>query len=117
MKDVIDLAPLNDHCVLLEYQLPLSSKRMDCMICGHGADDSGHAVIVELKQWERCDSSEADKLVRSWVGGRERELLHPSVQVGQYRQYLEDTNTAFHEGPEPIRLSSCSYLHNYRTTL
>jgi len=70
-------------------------------------------VIVELKQWDKCETSEADKLVRSWVGGRERELLHPSVQVGQYRQYLEDSHTAFHEGPSPVRLASCSYLHNY----
>ena len=26
---------LNDHGVLLEYKLPLTSKRLDCMICGH----------------------------------------------------------------------------------
>jgi hypothetical protein len=47
------------------------------------------------------------------VGGRQRDLLHPSVQVGQYRQYLEDTHSAFHEGSRPVRLSACSYLHNY----
>src|SRR3989454_6570829 len=39
-------------------------------------------------------------------------LTH-SVKVGQYRQYLEDTHPAFHEGPTPVRLSACSYLHNY----
>jgi hypothetical protein len=115
MKDVMELAQLRDHGVLLEYQLPLSSKRIDCMICGRHESGSDEAVIVELKQWERCQPSDADKLVRSWVGGRERELLHPSVQVGQYRQYLEDTHSAFHEGAGPVRLSACTYLHNYRT--
>jgi uncharacterized protein len=113
MKDVLEIGSLHDHGVLLEFQLPLSSKRIDCMLCGHDASDIDQAVIVELKQWERCTPAEPEKLVRSWVGGRERELLHPSVQVGQYRQYLEDTHLAFHEEPAPIRLSACSYLHNY----
>jgi DUF2075 family protein len=36
--------------------------------------------------------------------------------VGQYRQYLEDTHTAFHDGADPIRLSACAYLHNYYKT-
>jgi len=113
MKDVVQEAGLLDHGVLLEYQLPLSSKRIDCMICGH--DDAGaqQAVIVELKQWDSTQHSESEKLVRSWVGGKVRDVLHPSVQVGQYRYYLEDTHSAFHEEPNPIRLSSCSYLHNY----
>jgi uncharacterized protein len=113
MKDVLDLASLRDHGVLLEYQLPLSSRRIDCMVCGRDDEHSDQAAIVELKQWERCEAAEPEGLLRSWVGGRERDVLHPSVQVGQYRQYLEDTHTAFHEGPKPIRLSACSYLHNY----
>jgi hypothetical protein len=83
------------------------------MVCGRDDGARDQAVIVELKQWERCEPAEPDKLVTSWVGGRQRDVLHPSVQVGQYRQYLEDTHPAFHEDPRPIRLSACSYLHNY----
>ena len=113
MKDVLEIASLRDHGMLLEYQLPLTSRRIDCIVCGRDEGDTDQAVIVELKQWERCEPAEPEKVVRSWVGGRQREVLHPSVQVGQYRQYLEDTHTAFYEGPRPIRLSSCSYLHNY----
>jgi uncharacterized protein len=45
--------------------------------------------------------------------GVESELLHPSVQAGQYLQYLEDTHSAFYEGDSPIQLNACSYLHNY----
>src|SRR5207244_12907478 len=96
-----------------EYQLPSSSKAIDCMVCGRDDTQADQAVIVELKQWERCEATEPDKLVLSWVGGRQREVLHPSVQVGQYRQYLEDTHSAFHEEPHPISLPACSYLHNY----
>jgi DUF2075 family protein len=113
MKDVLEFSSLHDHGILLEYQLPLSSKRLDCIVCGRDGQDADQAVIVELKQWDACESAEPEKLVRSWVGGQQRDVLHPSVQVGQYRQYLEDTHAAFHEDPAPIRLSACSYLHNY----
>ena len=37
------------------------------------------------------------------------------LQVGQYHQYLVDNHTAFHEGPAPVQLKSCAYLHNYFT--
>jgi len=113
MRDVLDIASLHDHGILLEYQLPLSSRRIDCMVCGRDGSKLDNAVIVELKQWERCEPAEADKLVNSWVGGSRRDVLHPSIQVGQYRQYLEDTHAAFHEEPNAVQLSACSYLHNY----
>ncbi len=113
MAQVLDTCQLRDHGIMLEYQLPLSSKRLDCLVCGRDNSSRDNAVIVELKQWERCEPAIPDKLVTSWVGGRQREVLHPSVQAEQYRQYLEDTHTAFHEGSHPIRLSACSYLHNY----
>jgi DUF2075 family protein len=113
MRDVLDIASLHDHGILLEYQLPLSSRRIDCMVCGRDVAKADNAVIVELKQWERCEPAEADKLVNSWVGGSRRDVLHPSVQVGQYRQYLEDTHVAFHEEPNAVQLAACSYLHNY----
>ena len=113
MKDVMQVAALNDHGVLLEYQLPLSSKRLDCMVCGLDERASANAVIVELKQWDKCEDAEPENVVRTWVGGGHREVLHPSVQVGQYRLYLEDTHTAFHDGDDLIALSACSYLHNY----
>ncbi len=112
MAHVLEGAGLKDHGVLLEYQLPLSSLRLDCMICGQNAAEIDNAVIVELKQWGQCEASEGDKVV-TWLGGGKRDVLHPSVQVGQYQQYLEDAHTAFHEDPNPIKLSACSYLHNY----
>jgi len=49
---VFQSAELMDHGVLLEYQLPLSSRRLDCMITGRDGNYNDNAVIVELKQWE-----------------------------------------------------------------
>ena len=82
------------------------------MITGLSVDKKKEAVIVELKQWEKTESGDGDKVV-TFVGQRERDVLHPSVQVGNYRQYLSDQLVALHEGETSIRLSACSYLHNY----
>jgi hypothetical protein len=34
MSQVFQHAELLDHGVILEYQLPMTSRRLDCMICG-----------------------------------------------------------------------------------
>ncbi|MBP7149404.1 MAG: DUF2075 domain-containing protein [Acidobacteria bacterium] len=113
MSQVVQYARLDDHGVLLEYQLPLTSRRLDCLITGRDGAGSDNALIIELKQWEHCGPAEGEREVTTWLGGVEREILHPSVQVGQYKHYLEDGHTAFHEGDAPVRLGACSYLHNY----
>jgi uncharacterized protein len=41
--------------------------------------------------------------------------MHPSIQVGQYQRYLEDTHPVFYSPPHPISLSSCVYLHNHHS--
>ena len=109
---VFEHANLTDQGILLEYQLPMTSKRLDCLICGRDANAKDNAVIIELKQWDRCEAASGKNEVISWVGGR-RELLHPSVQVRQYKRYLKDTHTAFYEEPNPVILNACAYLHNY----
>lgn len=113
LKDVMELAKLNDHGVILEYQLPLSSKRIDCILTGQNRDARDNAVLIELKQWEKAEESDGDHTVRTFVGGGLRDVLHPCAQVKQYSLYLADSHTAFYEGNNPVSLSACSYLHNY----
>lgn len=113
MAQVVQFANLNDHGVVVEYELPSTSRRLDFMICGQNASRRDGAIIVELKQWSECETAEAEGLVSTWVGGMNREVAHPSVQVGQYQQYLADTHSAFYECNHPIQLGACSYLHNY----
>jgi hypothetical protein len=110
MCNILQYARLEDNGLLLEYQLPLSSKRLDLMITGRDGQGAANAVIVELKQWSDAQPSSVDGCVVSFVGGRLRDLLHPSVQVGQYMQYLADCHTAF--APGGVGLAACSYLHN-----
>lgn len=99
-----------DHGILLEYQLPLSSRRLDCMVTGHNAGDEPYSVIVELKQWSDVEPSNAEDCVTTWVAGAKRDILHPSRQVGQYEQYLRDVHTVF--SSDEVKLRSCAYLHN-----
>jgi len=112
MKDVIQRSDLTDHGILLEYQLPLMSRRLDCMITGTQPDGQEQAVIVELKQWEESEPAAGDNTVTTYLGHGKRATLHPAVQVGQYEQYLRDCHLAF-QGNAPAGLHSCSYLHNY----
>ena len=112
MALVVGMSGLKNHGVGIEYQLPGSSKRLDFMISGLSLDKKKEAVIIELKQWEKTEAGDGDKVV-TFVGQRDRDVLHPSVQVGNYRQYLTDQLEVLHEGNSTIRLSACSYLHNY----
>lgn len=113
ISQIFQYANLMDHGVILEYQLPLTSCRLDCLISGRDSNSCDNAVIIELKQWDRCKEADGENEVLTWVGGAEREVLHPSAQVGQYKMYLQDGHTAFHEGESPILLNACAYLHNY----
>ncbi|MBC5765126.1 DNA/RNA helicase domain-containing protein [Ramlibacter albus] len=110
MASVLEKGAFEDHGILLEYQLPLSSKRLDCMITGHDTAGKANSVVVELKQWSEVEESNADGCVTTWVAGRKRDVLHPSQQVGQYEQYLRDMHSVFSSGD--VDISSCAYLHN-----
>lgn len=115
MAAVLQEGDLLGTNVVVEYQLPLTSRRLDCMVVGRDTASRGQAVIVELKQWEQADLSDVEGCVETWVGGARREVLHPSCQVAQYRQYLEDGHEAFN-GPQGVGLHACSYLHNATVT-
>jgi hypothetical protein len=110
MATVVRDADLTDHGVVVELQLPLSSKRLDCMVTGHDPNGQRSAVIVELKQWDEVRESPIDDCVETYVGGGRRDMLHPSEQAGSYQRYLLDTHTAF--APGEIRLEACAWLHN-----
>ena len=113
MSDVIEHAGLEEQGVMLEYKIPTTSRRLDCLITGRDHEKRQSAVIVELKQWGETEEAPGDREVLTFLGGRKREVPHPSAQVGQYRRFLEDVHTAFYEEPA-VQLESCSYLHNYR---
>jgi hypothetical protein len=110
---LVDQAELNDHGVILEYQLGNTSRRLDAMLTGHSPTSAENAVVVELKQWSdgTIGPSEADNSVVLAIGSRTRRVFHPSVQVGGYQQWLLDNHSVFYE-TDAVTLAAVSYLHN-----
>ena len=92
VKDVFELAKLNDHGVILEYEIPPTRLRLDCLVCGKDDSARENAVIIELKQWQDCEASECPSLVRTWLGGSRQDVPHPSAQARQYAMFLQDNH-------------------------
>jgi uncharacterized protein len=102
-------AGLDEIEVLLEYQLPLTSRRVDALLCGvHPRTGETAYVVVELKQWSRATPVDGtdDVILDDGRGPR----LHPAAQVGGYCEYIADFNAAL--GGTTTRLSGVAYLHN-----
>jgi len=97
--------------VAIEFQIPQSAKRIDVTLSGRGADDEANAVIIELKQWESALSTRKDGVVETFIGGAQREQVHPSYQAWSYAALMEGFNSAVYSGG--IALRPCAYLHNY----
>jgi DUF2075 family protein len=108
-QDLVD-AGLEQVEILVEYQLPLTSRRIDAVLAGvdprTGADSF---VVVELKQWSyatRLDHSDTLVDVEHAAGPR----LHPGIQVAEYCGFLTDFLGVLSDDRNPIR--GVAYLHN-----
>ncbi|HYN97266.1 MAG TPA: DUF2075 domain-containing protein [Pilimelia sp.] len=108
-QDLAD-AGLHDVEVLVEYQLPLTSRRIDAVLAGvHPKTGEDSFVVVELKQWSYASRYEdSDTLVDVEHTGGPR--LHPGIQVGDYCQYLMDFLGVLAANGNTIR--GVAYLHN-----
>ena len=97
--------------VLVEYQLPLTSKRVDAVLAGVDPKTGRDSyVLVELKQWHNADRFEnSDALVHLDAYGS-RPVLHPIEQVASYADYLYDYLPAL--ASDDAKVVSCAYLHN-----
>jgi len=102
----------HDSGVAIEYNIPQTSKRIDFMISGLGADNRGNVIIIELKQWEKLSEvSGQDCIVETFTGGGNRRVPHPSYQAWSYAALIRDYNDYVQD--EEIKLHPCVYLHNY----
>lgn len=104
-------AGLGDVEVLVEYPVPLSSYRVDAILCGvHPATGDPSYVAVELKQWSKARSiADAEDLVLvEHMGNVAR--LHPVSQVRRYCDHIVDFTQALHHHED--RISGAAYLHN-----
>jgi hypothetical protein len=109
-NDLID-AGLGKVEMLIEYQLPLTSKRADVVLAGVDRRTGGDAyVVVELKQWSHAEVWDEDPqrvLVQSMS---RRPKLHPVLQAQGYCDYLAGFAAALADHPEAVH--GVAYLHN-----
>lgn len=104
-------AGLENVEIIVEYQLPLTSKRVDAVLAGTDPKTGKDSyVLVELKQWHEADLfKESSSLVHIGAYGQ-RPVLHPVEQVAGYSDYLVDYLPALTAGE--AKVASCAYLHN-----
>ncbi len=113
MESVVRKAELPDDCgILLEYKIPLTSRRIDFVVAGEGENASRNFIVVELKQWQDAEQTVKDGIVKTWLHGGIQETTHPSYQAQTYKILLREYNE--NVAARSIDLSSCAYLHNYR---
>jgi hypothetical protein len=92
MDSVLEDADIPHNAgVAIEFNIPQTGKRVDFIITGTRADRQRTAVIVELKQWQDAKATTKDAIVSTFVGGREREVNHPSYQAWFYENKLTGT--------------------------
>jgi uncharacterized protein len=102
-------AGLDQVEALVEYQLPMTSKRADVVLCGvHPRTGEPSYVIIELKQWTRALMLEGADDVCVLEGMGER--LHPVEQVRRYCSHLADFVAVLEQRPD--RVAGMAYLHN-----
>ena len=112
MYKVIDTPDIPDNSsIAIEYQIPLTSKRIDFIISGSDADGKSNIVIIELKQWEHAKISDKSDLIVTRFQHGETETIHPSYQAWSYAFMLENYNEAVESCH--IALNPCAFLHNY----
>lgn len=108
---LIDNEIPNDAGVIIEYQIPQTSKRIDFILTGQDDKENNYAVLIELKQWSESQMTDKEAVVSTFVGKKNREVSHPSYQVWSYAALLEGFNEAVYTSN--IHLKPCAYLHNY----
>lgn len=96
--------------MLIEYQMPESSRRADVILSGvHPETGADNYVVVELKQWSSAELAyHSDRIVRA--SGIPDEQLHPIDQVSAYCGYLTQYVEVLHDRPDAVH--GVAYLHN-----
>ncbi|MET7409808.1 DUF2075 domain-containing protein [Streptomyces parvulus] len=103
-------AGLGDVEMMLEYALPLNSKRADVVLAGvHPSTGEPSYVVVELKQWSEVLPHEDDPTL-CHVEPYAHPVLNPIEQVRRYCDYLVNFNGAVAEHGH--RVSGVAFLHN-----
>ena len=113
MSEILQQTSIPKDCtVVLEYNLPMTSSRIDFMLCGYNCENKKNILIIELKQWSKVNEvKDSEILLETYVGNGLKKVIHPSYQAWTYKMLLKDFNQNIQENN--IIVDACSILHNY----
>lgn len=112
MYKVINTDKLPDNIsVAIEYQIPLTAKRVDFIISGLNENKKEQLVIIELKQWDTAEPTQKKGIVVTHFQHGKAEVAHPSYQAWSYAFMLSNYNLTIQEAN--VNITPCAYLHNY----
>ena len=114
MRNIVDDNDIDDEVrIAIEYNIPLTSKRVDFIICGADANNNDNVVGVELKQWQKAEvvADDMHYCVKTFVGRNNRIVCHPSYQAYSYACFIRNYSQKVLD--DGINLIPCAYLHNY----
>lgn len=112
MDRILNTSDVPDSCgVVIEFQIPMTSKRIDFILTGQDQEGKDNAILIELKQWETAELTEEDGVVVTRFRHGAARTSHPSYQAWSYASLLKNFNDTVQE--EDIQLQPCAYLHNY----
>lgn len=114
MRNIVDNNDIDDEVrIAIEYNIPLTSKRVDFIICGADANNNDNVVVVELKQWQKAEvvADDMHYCVKTFVGRNNRIVCHPSYQAYSYACFIRNYSQKVLD--DGINLIPCAYLHNY----
>lgn len=115
MRNIVDDKDIDDEVrIAIEYNIPLTSKRVDFIIYGSDSNRKDSVVIVELKQWQEAEIVAEDMTycVRTNVGKVNNIVCHPSYQAYSYARFLRNYSQTITDND--IAIIPCAYLHNYK---
>lgn len=83
MYKVINTPDIPDtSSIAIEYQIPLTSKRIDFIISGLDEKQKGNIVIIELKQWEQAQLSNKSGIIKTRFQHGESEVPIHHTKLG-----------------------------------
>lgn len=104
-------AGLENVEILIEYHMPLTSKRADVVLAGvHPTTGEPSYVVIELKQWTAAYSFEDSTELVEVPGMPGGPKLNPILQVRGYCEYINDFARVLQDQPDA--LAGAAYLHN-----
>ena len=111
-RAIIDSKIPNNCTIVLEYNLPISSSRIDFIITGYDYIGKDKILLFELKQWTNVNEVEnSDILVETFVGNGLKKVVHPAYQALTYKDLLCDYNKYIQENG--VNVIPAVVMHNY----